>query len=501
MITQLRNALLLSRSIGLLSLSTSRLLTQAAAQIRLRQQSISTPRPQTPAPTSPPPCHGAPRAQAHHPRLRRRLVRRLPGPRHTTIQQSPNAELLAKHFIVVHVDTGHVDHNVDVAEKYHVPIDQGHSFSRRPRRPRQPPLRRAERSSRTCAACSRGHHRLPQPSGRLSLVADPFLGPDAHEKTPSPSRRSSIGALLRAIRHDCLNLAQSTAYSAMVALFPALIVAAAIISLSARYHSPPLSALHLLRSILPPDVSPLLQSYFDPSPQTTRFHPRPHPRLPRQPHRGLQRYRHLSWKASAAPMTFLPTAGPSGSAAAAPSLLVPLSLIPFASPAPRCLRALHHSVARPARHALRSHPGLSHRASHSLDRRSHRQRRSHRSHLSHGNAHASVLEADLPGAIVVDRHVVSRHVIFGWYVTRFANYSQVYGSLGAAIALLFWLYIISLCVLYGAEFNVEFHPHFFARIAPITQTRPSSPQNPPARLELPTAVKTYWSYHRILRRW
>jgi thiol:disulfide interchange protein len=40
-------------------------------------------------------------------------------------QQSPNAELLAKHFIIVHIDTGHVDHNVDVAKKYHVPIAHG----------------------------------------------------------------------------------------------------------------------------------------------------------------------------------------------------------------------------------------------------------------------------------------------------------------------------------------------------------------------------------------
>ncbi|WP_433965775.1 hypothetical protein [Tunturiibacter gelidiferens] len=39
------------------------------------------------------------------------------------------------------------------------------------------------------------------------------------------------GTLLRAMRHDSLNLAQSTAYSAMVSLFPALIVAAAAISL------------------------------------------------------------------------------------------------------------------------------------------------------------------------------------------------------------------------------------------------------------------------------
>jgi membrane protein len=46
-------------------------------------------------------------------------------------------------------------------------------------------------------------------------------------------------------------------------------------------------------------------------------------------------------------------------------------------------------------------------------------------------------------------------ITFGWYVTRFANYSRVYGSLGAGIALLIWLYIVALCVLYGAEFNAQ----------------------------------------------
>jgi membrane protein len=45
---------------------------------------------------------------------------------------------------------------------------------------------------------------------------------------------------------------------------------------------------------------------------------------------------------------------------------------------------------------------------------------------------------------------------FGWYVTRFANYSRVYGSLGAGIALLFWLYLTSISVLCGAEFNAQF---------------------------------------------
>jgi thiol:disulfide interchange protein len=39
--------------------------------------------------------------------------------------QSPNAELLAKNFVIVHVDIGRMDHNVDIAEKYHVPIKKG----------------------------------------------------------------------------------------------------------------------------------------------------------------------------------------------------------------------------------------------------------------------------------------------------------------------------------------------------------------------------------------
>jgi len=39
--------------------------------------------------------------------------------------QSPNAELLAKSFIVVHINIGHMDKNVDVAKKYNVPITKG----------------------------------------------------------------------------------------------------------------------------------------------------------------------------------------------------------------------------------------------------------------------------------------------------------------------------------------------------------------------------------------
>jgi membrane protein len=63
--------------------------------------------------------------------------------------------------------------------------------------------------------------------------------------------------------------------------------------------------------------------------------------------------------------------------------------------------------------------------------------------------------ASLPGATVATLLWFVSTLLFGYYVTRFANYSRVYGSLGAAIALMFWLYIIALSVLIGAEFNAQ----------------------------------------------
>jgi thiol:disulfide interchange protein len=39
--------------------------------------------------------------------------------------QQPNAALLAKHFLVVHVYIGHMDQNLDIPKKYGVPINRG----------------------------------------------------------------------------------------------------------------------------------------------------------------------------------------------------------------------------------------------------------------------------------------------------------------------------------------------------------------------------------------
>jgi membrane protein len=44
---------------------------------------------------------------------------------------------------------------------------------------------------------------------------------------------------------------------------------------------------------------------------------------------------------------------------------------------------------------------------------------------------------------------------FSLYVSNFATYDRFYGSLGAVIILLFWLYISFYIVLLGAEINAE----------------------------------------------
>jgi membrane protein len=64
----------------------------------------------------------------------------------------------------------------------------------------------------------------------------------------------------------------------------------------------------------------------------------------------------------------------------------------------------------------------------------------------------------LPGAVLATFLWFSATMFFGWYVTHYATYNVVYGPLSAAIALLVWLYIVSVTVLLGAELNAQAYP-------------------------------------------
>ncbi|WXR61088.1 YihY/virulence factor BrkB family protein [Peptostreptococcaceae bacterium AGR-M142] len=44
-------------------------------------------------------------------------------------------------------------------------------------------------------------------------------------------------------------------------------------------------------------------------------------------------------------------------------------------------------------------------------------------------------------------------IVFSFYVNNFSNYNKMYGSIGGIIALLLWLYLSSIIILLGAEFN------------------------------------------------
>jgi membrane protein len=59
----------------------------------------------------------------------------------------------------------------------------------------------------------------------------------------------------------------------------------------------------------------------------------------------------------------------------------------------------------------------------------------------------------VPGAITGTLLWFPATLAFGWYVTRIADYSMFYGSFGAGIATLVWLYITAFSVLIGAELN------------------------------------------------
>ena len=64
----------------------------------------------------------------------------------------------------------------------------------------------------------------------------------------------------------------------------------------------------------------------------------------------------------------------------------------------------------------------------------------------------------IPGATLATVLWFSVTIGFRSYLQSFGNFATIYGSLGVAMALLVWMYLISLVVLVGAEFNALLFP-------------------------------------------
>jgi membrane protein len=78
----------------------------------------------------------------------------------------------------------------------------------------------------------------------------------------------------------------------------------------------------------------------------------------------------------------------------------------------------------------------------------------------------------LPGASLATGLWFGATVLFGWYVNGSGEYNEIYGPLAVGIALLIWMFLISLIVLVGAEFNALLFP----RAVPCRSAAGQKPQ-------------------------
>ncbi len=271
-------------------------------------------------------------------------------------------------------------------------------------------------------------------------------------------------AVTSALDHDCLNVAQATAYSAIIALFPGLILAAALVGLLPDTLPLRFQLAMFFDRILPSNVSPLLETYFE----TTH-------RTPQSMHaligsilvsitggtgvmvtlmEGFRRAYDLPvevgefWRLRRRALTLMIFALVPFAVASALVVFGNLLTIWLGMHGAQGRRTPVYLFALAVRWgialagsigiiAVIYHMGTPMEQRHPAD------------------PGTQPWQRVIPGASMATAMWFLSTLAFGWYVTRFANYSQVYGSLGAGIALLFWLYIIALSVLCGAEFNAQ----------------------------------------------
>jgi membrane protein len=75
------------------------------------------------------------------------------------------------------------------------------------------------------------------------------------------------------------------------------------------------------------------------------------------------------------------------------------------------------------------------------------------------------------GAVTAAVLWIAGSALLSWYLSNFADYSATYGSLGAAIGLMMWLWMSAIIVLCGAELNSEIE-HQTARDTTVGRPKP-----------------------------
>ena len=61
--------------------------------------------------------------------------------------------------------------------------------------------------------------------------------------------------------------------------------------------------------------------------------------------------------------------------------------------------------------------------------------------------------------------------LLSWYLASFADYDATYGSLGAAIGMMMWMWISAIVILFGAQLNSEIE-HQTERDSTVQGERP-----------------------------
>ncbi len=262
-------------------------------------------------------------------------------------------------------------------------------------------------------------------------------------------------ALWRAFRHDCLTLSKAGAYSSILTLFPALLVVASLLASFSRTRGAVVAISGAIGSILPRGVAQIVQTYFASA---------------RQRPFGIMFLGSLLtlWFASGVLVSWMEgfrkaydmpkTWGLLKERLVAFGLVI-MAGIPLAFAT--ALVAFGERIETRTVIALGKHMqpwvligwAVARWTIAILTGVSVMQ-------LIYHNAVPRTLRwhTVLPGAALATGIWFPVTLGFAWYVSRYAEYSIFYGSLATAVVLLVWMFILSLVVLMGAEFNALLYP-------------------------------------------